>query len=128
MSDKQTIEVGTLYDLNKQIIAQLPPHDEHQMQLNYEIIGDWFSVPRHPDYFMLMCKELSDFTLLHLHDFNFAKAVQELKEILAERGEVHSIQYIHGEDVFEIWIKNTKTNEYFMYMLFNANWMVVEVE
>jgi hypothetical protein len=40
MSDKQTIEVGTLYDLNKQIIAQLPPHDEHQMQLNYEIIGD----------------------------------------------------------------------------------------
>lgn len=51
---------------------------------------------------MLMCKEHSDFTLLHITDNQFFKGVQELKEVLEERGEILSIQYQHGEDAFEI--------------------------
>jgi glycine cleavage system aminomethyltransferase T len=33
---------------------------------------------------------------------------------------------VHGEDVFEIWVK-TKDGEVFMFMLFEASWMVIEV-
>ena len=33
------IELGTLYDLNKQIMNQLPPQDEETLLRNYNIIG-----------------------------------------------------------------------------------------
>lgn len=123
----QVIEVGSLYDLNKQIIKTLPPQSEAQLKEGFLAIGAWFGISKHPSYFMLMCKEISDFTLIHLNDLNFTGALQELKELLDERGTVHSIQYIHGEDAFEIWVKDEKHNEVYMYMLFNADWMVVEV-
>jgi hypothetical protein len=51
---------------------------------------------------MLMCKERSDFTLIHIKDSNYIDALNNLKEVLEERGEILAIQYVHGEDVFEI--------------------------
>lgn len=51
---------------------------------------------------MLMCKERSDFTLFHVTDNQFTKAVQELQEVLRGRGQILAIQYQHGEDAFEI--------------------------
>ena len=51
---------------------------------------------------MLMCKERSDFTLFHITDNQFTKGLQELKEVLEERGQILAIQYQHGEDAFEI--------------------------
>lgn len=119
------IELGTLYDLNKQIMNQLPPQDEETLLRNYNIIGSWFGKAQE-SWFMLMCKERSDFTLLHITDYQFTKGLFELKEILAERGKVLAIQYIHGEDTFEIWLKD-HNGEVFMFMLFEASWMIVEV-
>lgn len=118
------VEMGTLYDLNKQVLAQLPPQDKDTMNYNWNVIGDWFGKDKNR-WFMLMCKERSDFTFIHITDNKFTKAIQELKEILQERGEVLSIQYQHGEDSFEIWVR-TET-EIFMFMLFSADWMIVEV-
>jgi hypothetical protein len=66
-----------------------------------------------------MCKERSDFTLLHITDNQFTKGVYELKEILEGRGQILAIQYQHGEDAFEIWVK--KKDEVFMFMLFTAD-------
>jgi hypothetical protein len=51
---------------------------------------------------MLMCKERSDFTMFHITDNQFTKGVMELQEVLKERGEILAIQYLHGEDAFEI--------------------------
>jgi hypothetical protein len=48
-----------------------------------------------------------------------------LKEVLEERGQILAIQYLHGEDAFEIWVKNDE--EVFMFMLFSAGWMVIEI-
>lgn len=48
---------------------------------------------------MLMCKECSDFTLIHITKDNYFKAVQELKEILQERGTISSLQYNQDQDV-----------------------------
>ena len=118
------VEMGTLYDLNKQVMAQLPPQDENTMAHNWNVIGDWFGKDE-CRWFMLMCKERSDFTFIHITDNQFTKAIQELQEILKERGQILAIQYQHGEDAFEIWIK--KDDEVFMFMLFGADWMIVEV-
>lgn len=118
------VEIGTLYDLNKQIMAQLPPQSEDIMTHNWNIIGDWFGKDTER-WFMLMCKERSDFTLFHITDNQFTKGVQELKEVLEERGQILAIQYQHGKDTFEIWVKMDE--EVFMFMLFGASWMIVEV-
>lgn len=120
------VEIGTLYELNKQVMAQLPPQEESVLQSNYNTIGSWFGKDQNR-WFMLMCKERSDFTFLHITDNQFTKAIFELKEILEERGQVLAIQYLHGEDSFEIWVKNTEKDEVYMFMLFNAEWMIVEV-
>jgi hypothetical protein len=50
----------------------------------------------------------------------------ELQEVLKERGEILAIQYLHGEDAFEIWIRESKDTVY-MFMLFEAEWMIVEI-
>jgi glycine cleavage system aminomethyltransferase T len=50
-----------------------------------------------------------------------------LKEVLEGRGQILAVQYQHGEDAFEIWVKSKKEKEVFMFMLFSAGWMVIEV-
>lgn len=118
------VEMGTLYELNKQVMAQLPPQSAATMAHNWNVIGDWFGKDENR-WFMLMCKERSDFTFIHIVDNQFVKAIQELKELLEERGQILAIQYQHGDDAFQIWLK--KDDEAFMYMLFGADWMIVEV-
>lgn len=118
------VALGNLYELNKQVMAQLPPQDEVTMNHNWNVIGDWFGKDQ-DRWFMLMCKERSDFTLFHITDNQFTKGLQELKEVLEERGQILAIQYQHGEDAFEIWVKSEQ--EVFMFMLFTASWMIVEV-
>jgi len=121
------VEIGTLYDLNKQIMSQLPPQDPQVFQKNLNLIGAWFSSTDKRHWFMLMCKERSDFTILHIVDANYLKTLEELQEILQERGTIVAIQYVHGEDAFEIWVKDDK-DEVFMFMLFEASWMIVNIE
>lgn len=118
------VEMGTLYELNKQVMAQLPPQSEDRMNHNWTVIGDWFGKDE-ARWFMLMCKERSDFTLFHITDHQFVKGIEELKEVLESRGKILAIDYSHGEDAFEIWIKTP--DEVFMFMLFSADWMVIEV-
>lgn len=118
------VAFGNLYELNKQVMSQLPPQTEDIMAHNWAVIGDWFGKDK-DRWFMLMCKERSDFTFFHITDNQFVKGVQELKEVLEERGQILAIQYLHGEDAFEIWVKNEE--EVFMFMLFAAGWMIVEI-
>ena len=125
------ITLGTLYDANKQILKTVKPHSEKRIAKDLTGVGAWMSSFLDTKYFMLMCKERSDFTLIHLNNFNFSKAVDELKEILEERGTILSIDYIHGENCYECWVrqegKTPEESEVFLFMLFDAQWMVVEV-
>lgn len=77
---------------------------------------------------MFMCKEASNFTMLRLTSDNFAEAVDTLKSLIDERGELLSIEYIHGEDAYEIWLRDRETKEAFVYMLFPASWMLIEIQ
>ena len=61
-------------------------------------------------------------------DANYNKMIQELKECLAFRGRILDIEYQHAEDAYQIWIKEYKTDEVYMFMLFNAEGFVIEVD
>ena len=50
---------------------------------------------------MLLCKERSDYTMFRLENFNYSKAVQELKEVLEERGDIMGFDFVHGENAYQ---------------------------
>lgn len=76
-------------------------------------------------YFMLMCKEKSDFTLIHLNGYNYKRASDEVKEILESRGTLLAIDYVHGENHYECWVReeaeDPENSEVFMFKLFDAD-------
>ena len=52
------VEMGTLYDLNKQIMLQLPPQNKTTMDYNWNVIGDWFGKDK-TRWFMIISSKVS---------------------------------------------------------------------
>lgn len=122
-------EIGmNLYELNKQAMAQLPPQSKKKLDKSLVSIGSWFGTAEEGQrWFMLLCREKADYTLFHFVNPEYIQGVEDLKECINNRGQLQAIDYIHGEDAFEIWIKDPETKEVSMYMLFNCAPMVIEV-
>jgi len=126
MSNKITI--GSLYEMNKQLFKQIKPPSEQIINLELANIGAWFSANINTKYYMLLCKERSDYTLFHLDNFNYNKIIQELKEVLEERGDIMGFDFVHGENAYQCWVRERDDeHQVYMFMLFDADWMVVEI-
>lgn len=78
-------------------------------------------------YFMLLCKDRSDYTLFNIVDHNFD--IQEIKEALKDcfvnRGDVYDIHYEKTTDAYEIWLKID--DEFYAYYLFPYDLGVIEI-
>lgn len=133
----------TNYELNKQAYAQVDPLSEDELKRVLLNIGDWFSYCFKSEYFMLLCRERHDYTTIHIHNFQFDKAIQELEDLLTSRGEIVDIQFAHGSNAWECWVRERRTEaideleantefkwtpQVWMFMLFDAQDFVVEVE
>ena len=141
---KQEIEVGTLYELNQQILNQLPAQPQEHLQRQFKYIKNWI-IDKQCQYYMLLCREKADYTLFNIDlfkSFNLkyaksidfltevetivgTKTIQELQECIKNRGTLMSISKAL-EDAWEIWIKDFYGNVN-VYMLFECGPMVIEV-
>ena len=115
----------SLYDMNKQIIAQLPALTEEALEAKYELI-DEFGKGKH--WCMLLGKEIGYYTLFHHleKDANetFASAVLDCVSYL---GKVQSIEYAdEGHTAIEIWI--VKDEEATVLYLFDYAEGVIECQ
>ena len=125
----QHIEIGNLYDLNKQAILQEGRLGKRKLQEIKEKIADWFNM-KLDGYAMLLCRERYDFTVFHLYEKQnkdpAAVAASELIEVLKERGEILSIEKDTEilNDAWEIWLKID--NEAYAYYLFGCDEWVIE--
>jgi hypothetical protein len=119
------------YEANKMLIAQ-NGKPISKLKLN-TIIGDmavrfrkWVWDNKYK-YFMLLCKDRSDYTLFNMVDSNFD--IQELKEALKDcftnRGDVYDIHYEKNTDAYEIWLKIE--DEFYAYYLFPYDIGVIEI-
>lgn len=128
MEDKK-IQTGiSLYELNKMAMRQLPPQSKNKLKTNLTSIGTWFGTfESNKNWFMLLCREKADYTVFHLINHNYVNAVKELKECIEDRGQLFAIEYVHGENAYEIWIRDVETRDVSMYMLFNCTPMIIEV-
>lgn len=92
----------SLYELNRQIIGQLPPLDEVQIKDRIESLNVW----RKADFYMLYGKEISYFTVLkpsteNLDFKNFGEAIFNLLTDITEA--IYAMDVVDDNTV-EIWI------------------------
>lgn len=93
-----------LYDLNKQIISQLPSLTNNQKEEYIKEINSF----KNGDYYMLYGKEISYFTLLKTGTKeekleSFGKTIFSLLNDLTEK--IYSCEKTEDNEAFEIWIE-----------------------
>lgn len=121
------VEMGSVYEMNKYIRQYSEPMAEDKIKLAVGNIGGWCSCRPYTKYYMLLCKELSDYTIFRLNDYNYNQLAQELQEVLKSRGEILGIDYMHGFDSYECWVRKWGQEPY-MYMFFDCQGFIVEIE
>ena len=111
---KQKIEIGNLYDINKNLILQKQCKlNEGILNSKKEIIKN-FIIKTHNYYNMILCNERKDYTVF---DFNRKwqcgnpssddpqKCANCLvDECLTNRGEIRGIDLTQNKDAIEIWM------------------------
>lgn len=125
LDDAPQVELSN-YNIHKSLYSQMPAMKEETFQKNMVSIGGWFSTNPKCKFFMLMCKEISYYTVFYLENPNYSKAVEELARTLKLRGEIIDINYVHSENAYECWVRNSQ-GEVNMYYLFEYDWGVIDI-
>lgn len=116
------LELGNLYDINKQLMEKEKPLDPILLNKKIKDIFTYIDI-----YAMLLCRERNDYTIFHYNDdIPSEKGIQEIKETLQNRGEILSIEE-QPDGTYEIWIRDFNTKENFVYYLFDYSNAIVEV-
>ena len=90
-----------LYDMNKQIISQLPVLTdlEEKKEVIHKLHIEWGNF-----YYMLYGKEISYFTLFKIKEPQYFG--NEVIECLKNIGEIKAIDFTETQDAIEIWVED----------------------
>ena len=111
----------------------MEPLSGEKLDKKLESVKSWFDKQYNSNYvefIMLMCKENSYYTVLHLNESNpwvIDSATKTLAELLEYRGHIIDITYNDLADAYECWVKEKNDGEIHMYYLFTYDWGIVEV-
>lgn len=108
-----------LYDLNKQLVSQLPPFEEARERI------EAFKSDK-VNYYMLLCRELNYYTLFALTKDETIKDkfTDVVIECANDIGVIKAANVTEDGMAFEIWVTD-ETNESFVMYLFNYDKGVV---
>ena len=129
MNKEKKVSLGSLYDMNKQVMLKQPPLGRLEIDNIKLDLEQWFNWQL-DGYAMLLCRERYDFTVFHLYEKanpNPCKiAVEELIDCLKNRGKILSIEKDSNtmNNAWEIWLDIN--DEAFAYYLFNCDDWVIE--
>lgn len=94
-----------LYDMNKQIIDQLPTPTEEQIIEYKKIISDVVTASG-AEYFMMLCREENYFTLFNLSSSENESMLDILfNECIPNFGNLKCINITKDQSAVEIWAK-----------------------
>ena len=125
MEDK-TLEQPTmsLYEYSKQVVANEVPMDP--ILFNKKMIEVSMDMVEYT-YMMLLCHDRRDYTIFHIANADKKIAAKEISETLYNRGKILLVDK-QKDGSWEIWIRDSLTDENFAYYLFPYDDGVVEVE
>ena len=121
------ISAGRLYEMNQQIMDQSSPLNEQELENAKKTVKAFFMDRYDKMYFMLLCKERSDYTVFSIASkLSCGFAMNELMTLLQERGQILSIEKNSADDSsLEIWVKCSEDNKSHAYYLFDYDWGVI---
>ena len=128
-NNKHNVSLGTLYDINKQIILKESRLNKKKIDAIKPDLEEWFNW-QIDGYAMLLCRERYDFTVFHLYGKQNPNppriAVIELIDLLNNRGKILSIEKDSNtaNNAWEIWLEID--GEAFAYYLFNCDDWVIQ--
>ena len=114
----------SLYEYSKQIVANEVPMDP--ILFNQKMIEVSMDMVEHT-YMMLLCHDRRDYTIFHITNADKKIAAKEISETLWNRGKILLVDK-QKDGSWEIWIRDSLTDENFAYYLFPYDDGVVEVE
>lgn len=132
-----TVEVGSLYDLNKTLVEQnVTALTEEELQNKKNLIVDFVNNSNNT-YYMLLCNEKKDYTIFHrqydsirgVYLDNAGEIDDTLERILVDeclpnRGQTKSIELTENKDAIEIWL--SIDGESFCYYFFPYDMAIIE--
>lgn len=120
------LQIGTLYDANKQIIKTMNEINDSQYKKILSELENWFNNII-DTYAMLLCHEQRDYTIFHLYENQNpnppAVAAVECLECLKNRGKLVSAD-LQTDGAWEFWI--VINEEAYAYYLFKYDDAVIE--
>ena len=114
----------SLYEYSKQVVANEVPMDP--ILFNKKMIEVSMDMVEHT-YMMLLCHDRRDYTIFHITNADKKNAAKEISETLLNRGKILLVDK-QKDGSWEIWIRDSLTDENFAYYLFPYDDGVVEVE
>lgn len=104
-----------LYDMNKQIMSQIPDFTKEQMEESMNTLNEWVNKTK-SKYFMMLCKDLNYYTLFNRTksaiDDSFGKC---FKDCMSNLGSVKSMDLTEDKTAIEIWL-SYEDDVYCMYL------------
>lgn len=125
------VTLGNLYDMNKQLMDQIPAVTEAEIAEHKDTMTKWFFEKINQKYFMLLCHEQRDYTLFNLDGLQTCSslkgkcmtAADDVIDCMNNRGTITAIT-LQEDGAYEIWIRNTEGS--FVYYLFPYGAAVLE--
>ncbi len=118
------LSLMSLYDMSKQIVAQLPVRaTTAELEPCKKIIRKF----KHLGYYMLLCREENDYTVVRVRKAKSQDKFEDLIiELLQSRGDIKDIDYDTDKQSLECWVQ--KDDKIMMYKLFPYSWGVIECQ
>lgn len=106
----------TAYDMNKQLIHQLPELDLDTIHQKKEMIYNFCNVTAN-HYYMLLCRDTNYYTLMHRigGDASLDTIADVVTECAETQGTIKSIERTEDGCAIEIWVDNAEDDVYVMY-------------
>lgn len=125
-TDDRLAEVS-LYELNQQLIAQMPEYDEKKWTNAKLLIADWYSKNK-DTFYMLLCNERNYYTLFDMTRESAigADLAYEVQDTVRYIGTVHDIS-VDTNGMIAVWAKWRDTDNIHCFYLFPYGQGVVHV-
>jgi hypothetical protein len=122
------INIGSLYDANKALIAREPRLSREKIQEKMDEIQAWVtsSALFEEEYYMLLCNDRRDYTVFSLKGerASHIQLIYDLEECLRNRGYIMAIEE-PSNGAMEIWLKID--DEIYCYYFFPCKEFIIEV-
>ena len=93
----------SLFEINQQLISQFNDFTDEDWIEAVEKIDKWHNEIK-SDYYMMLCKEISYYTVFINGDYSHSSLGEMVRECLAFVGNVLTIDY-SNKDCLDIWVR-----------------------